>query len=62
MSNILYLTFKTPDIDLEIKQYCTDNDMYYEDVQKKLARWIEYGELITVKFDMIDGSAEILPR
>lgn len=73
----LSLTFKTPDVimplvyvlleQLPAEEREEEDDAYLleeleEDLKEKLSKWIEYGELVTIEFDLEAGTAKVLER
>lgn len=64
----LSITFKTPDAVAnavnDAYEFSDDDD--YEDkvyeVSEKLKKWVSYGELVTIEFDLEAGTAEVKER
>lgn len=66
----LLFTFKTPDVlDCALDDAfdgINDEDetldgMTREEVKKVLERWIKYGEYVSIRVDLKDGTAEVVP-
>lgn len=70
---ILQVTFKTPDAidfalqglpeiealpDSEYGDYGKED--FKNEIKKKLAKWVKYGELITIEFDLDDMTARVV--
>ena len=51
------VSFKTPDVlDYALEDIPEDDR---EAIKKKLAEWIEYGEYVTINFDLEKGTATV---
>jgi hypothetical protein len=68
----LVITFKDPDGVFEaIKQYVDDTYKNSDeltklalefDTERELKKWIEYGEYVSIEFDLDEGTAEVVPN
>ena len=59
---IVKLTFKDPDCFCSVAGADTDGLLALpEDEQKKIAKFVEWGEYVTVSIDTTKGTAEVIP-
>lgn len=66
---IITLTFKTPGVieqaldQLPIEEEDEDNPYFREEaeegLQEKLGKWLKWGELVTIEFDLDAGTATV---
>lgn len=64
----LKITFKTPDAvdyairDTFIPAESDEDSVTIKDIENKLSKWVKYGEMITVEFDLEAMTAEVVPN
>ena len=58
------VTFKTPDVtsDALAEYSLADGDEWTQDeMMQVMEKWIKWGENITIEFDTVTGTAEVMP-
>lgn len=52
------LTFKTPDA---MDQLNLETEEQKHDITVFLEKWVKWGELVTIEFDSVRGTAKVIP-
>lgn len=78
MTGKLRITMKDPDAGYEdIEEYVRESlaasglsrkeidaveEIRKEEIREKLSKWLKYGEYLEVEFDLVDGTATVIPQ
>ncbi len=57
----IHITFKTPDAVRYALEDANLNQDEEDVILEKLSKWIKYEELVTIEFDLENGTATVIP-
>ena len=56
----IQITFKDPDAVMNAIEDHNEDIKSQEDVEKKLQKWLRWGEYVDIEFDLTKGTAKVL--